>query len=143
MTTLNRSDELFTRGTPPAAPHGLRSKTLERAAAAMAAGATDPASSDDLWDRAWRSRGLRLAWATLVAGLVFGHLWAAERARLEAVEPTYGGLVRSAVASDPELDEVIGFLPLRLVPVPLLGTAAAPSVPIGTESESNHNLENS
>jgi hypothetical protein len=54
---------------PPDPPRGLRGRTIAAATAALAAEA-----EVDLWTRLWSSRGLRLAWAAAVSGLMVAHI---------------------------------------------------------------------
>jgi hypothetical protein len=61
---------MFTDGrVPPGPPPELRIRTLQAARAAMTVD-----GSDDIWSRLWRSRPFRLAWATSVAVLLYGHI---------------------------------------------------------------------
>ena len=55
--------------TPPAPPSGLRLRTLQAARKAMAEN-----GRDDIWWRLWGSPQIRLAWASSVAVLLFGHI---------------------------------------------------------------------
>lgn len=52
------------------APRELSGPVLEAAREALAARATQTA-----WDRAWTSRGLRVAWASATVGLLVAHVF--------------------------------------------------------------------
>jgi hypothetical protein len=63
-----QAESSFLRGlAPPPPPPELRARALAAAAAKLA-------SEGDVWARVWASRGVRLAWAAVVACLVAGHL---------------------------------------------------------------------
>lgn len=92
--TPNRRDRHrpFRDLRPPAAPAGLRERTLAGArAAAEAAGRAAPAGEDrpgrrGLADLLWESRPLRLAWAVALVGLIGVNLYL-DRAPARTQEP--------------------------------------------------------
>lgn len=65
----NPSSKLTEGLVPPGPPPELRHRALAAARAAMTVN-----GRDDIWSRLWRSRPIRLAWATSVAALLFGHI---------------------------------------------------------------------
>ncbi len=54
---------------PPIPPVELRARALQVARTAMTEN-----RRDDFWSRLWSSRPIRLAWASSVAVLIFGHV---------------------------------------------------------------------
>lgn len=67
---MNQTLEPMREGlAPPVPPAELRVRTLHAARAAMTMN-----GRDDIWSLLWRSRPIRLAWATSVAALLFGHI---------------------------------------------------------------------
>ena len=85
---------------PPVPPPELRVSTLQAARAAMTAN-----GRADIWLRLWRSRPIRLVWASSVAALLFGHIVigaGAPSGPADTIRP-----VMAAAAIHHELAEVI------------------------------------
>ena len=67
---MNQPLDPMSKGlAPPAPAPELRVSTLRAARAAMTAN-----GRTDIWLRLWRSRPIRLVWASSVAALLFGHI---------------------------------------------------------------------
>jgi len=85
---------------PPVPPPELRDRALQAARAAMTAN-----GRTDIWLRLWRSRPIRLVWASSVAALLFGHIVigaGAPSGPADTIRP-----VMAAAAINQELAEVI------------------------------------
>ena len=98
---MNQPLDPMSKGlAPPAPAPELRVSTLRAARAAMTAN-----GRTDIWLRLWRSRPIRLVWASSVAALLFGHIVIGVGAPSGPAD-TYRP-VMAAAAIDHELAEVI------------------------------------
>jgi len=95
---------------PPAPSVELRRPALAAARAAMNGG-----RARDRWLRLWTSRPLRVAWATVVVGLIVGNL-ALDRTVRRATAP-----VLLSAAGSPDLGELAEIVTLGRVTVELPG----------------------
>jgi len=98
---------------PPVPPLELRDRTLQAARAAMTSD-----GGDDIWLRLWRSRPIRVAWATSVATLLFGHIVISSGA---GARPGPEDTIRPVMAATAMCDELAAVIDVKRVTIELPG----------------------
>ena len=96
---------------PPAPPFELRHRALREAREAMT-----ERGGDDVWSRLWGSRPIRLAWASSVAVLLFGHIVIGAGA-----SPGPANTVRPMMAAAVAYDELAEIIHMGRVTIELPG----------------------